>query len=106
MNTFNLHYASLHNDGDIPCFKFQTHSNMLDFIDEICIGKNGEKVWLIGKDNYTDIFISESHLSIQNFLEKKYTWQTTGDYFLQEYSSFKEAYKVALYMCEISPLCY
>ena len=104
---FNLHYASLDlGDNDIPCYGFKKHSHMVDFIDEKCINRKGEVVWLLAKNGSTDVFISESHLSIQDFLSKKYCWQTTGDYFLQEYPSFEEAYRVALDMAEISLLCY
>ena len=103
---FKLHYASLDLKGDIPCFEFKKHSDMIDFIDEKCINRNGKVVWLLAKRGFTDVFISESHISIQDFLENKYCWQTTGDYYLQEYSSFEEAYRVALDMAEISPRCY
>jgi len=106
MKNFKLHYASLDLQGDIPCFEFKKHSQMVDFIDEKCIGRNGQCVWLLAKNKETDIFISDSHLSIQNFLERLMTWQTMGDYFLQEYESFEEAYQVALDMVEESPLCY
>ena len=103
---FKLHYASLDLQGDIPCFEFKKHSDMIDFIDEKCINRNGQVVWLLAKEGFTDVFVSESHLSIQDFLNKKSVWQTTGNYFLQEYPSFQDAYKVALDMAEISPMCY
>lgn len=103
---FKLHYVSLKLQGDIPCFKFKKHSDMIDFIDEKCINRIGKVVWLLAKSDLKDVFVSESHISIQDFLKNKYCWQTTGDYFFQEYSSFEEAYKVALDMKEESPLCY
>lgn len=104
--TFNLHYASLNLQGDIPSFKFKKHSEMIDFIDEKCINRTGQVVWLLAKKDFSDVFISESHISIQDFLKNKSCWQTNGDYFLQEYPSFEEAYRVALDIAEISPLCY
>lgn len=104
---FKLHYANVDlRDSDIPCFEFKNHSRMVDFIDEKCINRHGEVVWLLAKEGFTDVFISESHLSIQNYLSKMACWQTTGNYFLQEYPSFEDAYRVALDMAEISPLCY
>ena len=109
MGNYRLHYASIEQgetDDDIPVFKFNTNRRMIDFIDEKCIGKSSSIVWLLAKENSNDIFISEKHLSIQDFLLKKYTWNTVGDYFLQEYKSYEEAYSVALSMVEISPLCY
>jgi len=104
--SFKLHYAEINSQTDIPCFEFKKHNQMIDFIDEHCINRNSQVVWLIAKDNFTDVFISENHLSIQNFLMTKYLWQTTGNYFLQEYESFEEAYGVALSIAENSELCY
>jgi len=104
---FKLHYASLDlGNNDIPCFEFQKHSQMVDFIDEKCINRNGQVVWLLAKKDSTDVFISECHLSIQDYFTRKYLWNISDDYFLQEYQSFEDAYRVALDMSEISPLCY
>ena len=103
---FKLHYASLDFKGDIPCFNFKKHSDMIDFIDEKCIGRSNQLVWLLAKNNSNDVFISDNHLSIQDYSTKKYLWNFPDEYFLQEYPSFEDAYKVALHMAEISPLCY
>lgn len=106
MKNFKLHYASLDLQGDIPCFEFKKHSQMVDFIDEKCINRNGQVVWLLAKNCSTDIFISENHHSIQDYFTNKNLWNVPDDYFLQEYPSFEDAYSVALDMAEISPLCY
>lgn len=103
---FKLHYSSLDLQGDIPCFEFKKHSDMIDFIDEKCINRNGKVIWLLAKKDSTDIFISENYLSIQDYLTRKYLWNISDDYFLQEYLSFEDAYRVALDMLEISPMCY
>jgi hypothetical protein len=78
----------------------------IDFIDQKCIGRSGECVWLISKLNTTDIFISESSLSIQDFMLRKYLWDIAGDYFLQEYASFEDAYHAAILINETSPMAY
>jgi hypothetical protein len=104
MKDYILYYAKT--DLDVPCFTFKKHSEMIDFIDEKCIGRNGQVVWLLAKEESTDVFVSESHLSIQDFLLSKYLWKTKGTYYLQEYPSFEDAYSVALGMAEISKLCY
>jgi hypothetical protein len=106
MENFRLHYAGIDLNGDIPCHEFKKYGQMIDFIDQKCIGRTGQVVWLVGKDHFMDVFVSESHLSIQDFLIKKYLWQTTGDYFLQEYPTYEDAFRVALDMVELSPLCY
>ena len=103
-----LHYAKLDLQGDIPCFEFNKHSKMVDFIDSKCVGRSGQCVWLIARDGTTDLFVSESHISIQEFLKTKPCWSAIGgDYHLHEYASFEEAYIVALNMIEgKSGLCY
>jgi hypothetical protein len=79
---------------------------MIDFIDEKCIRKTGKCVWLISKLDTTDIFISDSSLSIQDFMQRKYLWNIPGHYFLQEYASFEEAYHAAILINETSPMAY
>ena len=101
---FKLHYEKLNLQGDVPCFSFKKHSSMIDFIDEKCIRRGGEVVWLIAKEGLTDIFISDSQLSIQDFLEKKRCWKTPGDYFLLEYPSFEDAYEAAICIFREHPL--
>ena len=103
---FKLYYAELDLQGDIPCFEFKTHAQMIDFIDEKCINRSSQLVWLLGREDSSDIFISENHLSIQDFLKNKYLWNIRGEYFLQEYPSYEEAYGVALSMLETYHLCY
>lgn len=104
---YKLHYAPIDlGENDIPCYDFNSHKKMIDFIDKVCYGRGGDKVWLIAKDDLQDIFISESYITIQSFLHNMVGWKTIGSYYLQEYSSYEEAYKVALSMKEDSPLCY
>ena len=103
---YKLHYAAIDLEGDIPCFEFKKHAQMIDFIDQKCIGRSGECVWLISKLNTTDIFISKSSLSIQDFMQKKHLWIIPDHYFLQEYASFEEAYHAAILINETSPMAY
>jgi hypothetical protein len=99
MKKFKLYYTKLLKNAFFRTkMEFATHAQMIDYIDEQCI--NRKRVWLLYKRDCEDIFISESHLSIQNFLEKKMTWQTTGDYFLEEYETYREAYDRALEIIE------
>lgn len=99
MKKFKLYYIKLLNSVLFRTKKeLTTHAEMVDFIDEQCI--NRKKVWLLYKRDCNDVFISESHISIQDFLEKKMTWQTTGDYFLEEYETYRDAYNKALELIE------
>ena len=95
MKKFKLYYTKLlANCLFRTKSEFTTHKKMVDFIDEQCI--NRKCVWLLYKRDCDDVFISGSHLSIQDFLQKKMTWQTTGDYFLEEYETCRDAYQKAL----------
>ena len=99
MKKFKLYYIKLLNSVLFRTKKeFTTHAQMVDFIDEQCI--NRKNVWLLYKRDCEDIFISESHLSIQDFLQKKMTWQTTGDYFLEEYKTYRDACEKVLEIIE------
>jgi hypothetical protein len=103
---YKLHYASIDLEGDIPCFEFKKHAKMINFIDEKCIGRTSQCVWLIAKLKTTDIFISDSSLSIQDFIKSKHLWVIPDHYFLQEYASFEEAYHAAILINETSPMAY
>jgi len=105
MKGYKLHYADINEWSDIPCFEFDRFSQMINFIDEKCGGRK-DLVWLVTKGDTIESFISDSQLSIQDFLSNKSTWKTTGHFYLQEYSSFEDAHKVAFDMTEESPLCY
>lgn len=101
---YRLHFSELNQKGDIPCFEFKKHIQMVDFIDSKGIDKYGQQVYFLAKDDNKDIFISESYISIQDFLLKKSLFQTVGDYFLFECESYVEAYKLAMLMKEGSDL--
>ena len=98
MKKFKLHYAELSNHEDIPCLEFTTSKEMVDFIDSVCVEKNRSMIWLLACDHRADIFISENYFTIKNILKKMSTWKVPGDYYLQEYDSYQEAYIIALDM--------
>lgn len=99
MKNFKLYYTKLLKNSFFRTKnEFTTHAQMVDFIDEQCI--NRKCVWLLYKRDCDDVFISERHFSIQDFLQKKMTWQTPGDYFLEEYETYREAYDKALEIIE------
>jgi hypothetical protein len=104
---YRLHYSKIDaKNEDIPCFKFKKLASMIDFIDEHCIHRSGEVVWCLLRNELSDVFVSESQLSIQDFIQNKYCWNVRGDFHLFECDSFEEAYKIALASTEASALCY
>jgi hypothetical protein len=102
---YKLHYAELNLEGDIPCFEFKTIQKLIKFIDEKTFNPiNRNKVYLFVTEEQNHIFVTDKNI----FLICRIIPLFKGDriFFLQEYSSYEEAYAVALAMKEINPLCY
>jgi len=107
-----LHYAELNNQGDIPCIELTKIQFLNFFRDKFKF--NHDKVYIFTYDyedveDYAEVLVTSSMPHIYSFIQKN--WQEFDlmeieDYFLQEYPSYEEAYKVALSMKEVSPLCY
>lgn len=101
MKTINLHYAKVDLDNeDIPKFEFKSHFDLIQAVEFLCSDTDCNCVWLLSKENNSDIFISENHESIIDFLKNKSGWNEHADYFLQAYKTFNEAYEVALMIIE------
>jgi hypothetical protein len=117
---YELHYAILDLQKDIPTYQLQEGIELNAFL---LAHSNTECVYLISL--YDEIYVTDNILHIINFIgryaEKSnpmdlpkdviaYFDNLVGDtkvnLFVQEYNSFEEAYKVALDMQEIKPLCY
>ncbi len=82
-------------DKDIQKHGFNTHAQMIDFIDEKTYMRRNQCVWVVSKDDLEDVFVSKNALSIQDFLEKKSLWKTKGVFHLFECESLHEAYDLA-----------
>lgn len=66
---------------------------------------------LVPKDYLSDeIFITSNYFElfriVQSYFDNKSIKKYIGDIHLFEFSNFEDAYKVALYMREVNPLCY
>jgi len=108
---YKLHYAKLNLQGDIPFMVFKTWRARLSFImDKIIIPQ--KRVYLLSISRiendltvFDNVYVFDSYHCVRFLNDKKYN--SPYDVFsLHEYSSYEEAYKVALDMKEISPLCY
>lgn len=110
-----LHYAALNNDGDVQKLEFSSKKKRLDILTDKIIGING-KVFLLaidvpdgdGSNKYFQIYIFEKW---QNFFVDKgngspFFSNPLYEMHLHEYSSYEDAYLVALNMREANPLCY
>jgi|GEM_PF-3925348 len=104
---YELHYASLEQEGNIPVYGFETFDKLVDFsIDKAMINK-GRSVYLISKDFHTACpFVTDNPNDIPYILTKMPSMGFKSATFIQEYKSFEEAYKVALLITEKRPLCY
>jgi hypothetical protein len=121
---YKLHYSKLNDYSDIPCYVKESSLELNGFI--LAESDTGEeKVFVLGIGD--DCFVSDSIISICQFISYKLPYTVMGepvksivkeiidsinqpladfDIFLQEYSSYEEAYKVALAWKEDSELCY
>ena len=105
-----LHYAELNNDGDIPCLNFKNKLDFTDFLHSKALTEDRVYVFAFEfpeSDGKQEVFVTEDLTMISVIMQNCYDLiQTENKFFLQEYSSFEEAYKVALDMQETSELCY
>lgn len=121
---YKLHYASIECQEDIPCFEFETFDELKNHILSILFGSDEScfnRVYLftyeeiVNNKNGIDgaILIEDNVGVLTHYLQCMEIEGLEGSlkdlfhtYYLQEYSSYEEAYKVALSMREQSPLCY
>lgn len=103
---YTLSYSKITSKSVINKIDIKKHSQLIDFIDEMTIGRKGQCIWVIAKDGLSDVFVSDSALNIQFFIEKMPLFRTVGNYYLFECESFEDAYKLATDMNEQHPMCY
>ena len=107
---YKIHYAKLDLQGDIPCLEFPSIEKVRSFITSIVypLKMVNEKVYVIAIQD--EVIVTENGLFIEELfdgnLNSVYPYNEGEDIFIQEYPCYEEAYKVALYMKEVSPLCY
>jgi hypothetical protein len=106
---YELHYAKLDLQGEIPCYEFQRFQDLINWIfDKYDEFTKYNMVFLMAAEgeNFDEVLIGEDIGIIVEQMEVISEYLDQYKYFLQEYSSYEEAYKVALSMKETSALCY
>ncbi len=102
-----VHYAGLELTADIPELVFNTKKSFINWLTDMLYSKK-DVVYLVCIQD--DIFVSENKQMICNLFENPltavYPYYEDTPIFIQEYSSYEDAYDVALDMKEESPLCY
>jgi len=107
---YELHYAHIELTNEIPCLIFHKKSDLVAWVD-LKLGDDWTEspkiVYLVCMEGfiYDEVFVSDDKMLVLSFIEDhighdQFTW------FLQEYKSYEEAYKVALSMQETKPNCY
>ena len=108
MEKIILHYAELNNEGDIPCLEFNTVDEFSNFLSKV----TEDIVYVFAfefpdTDGKQEVFVTEDLTMVSVIMRNCFELITTDNkFFLQEYPSFEDAYKVALDMQETSELCY
>ena len=108
MKTFSLNYFKC-NETKLNYNEGLVFENLYFICDNLMVN---EVVYLLSVGD--DVFISEDDEIIKSILKMFYNEQSFVDHyereiqdiFIQEYSSYEEAYKVALSIKETSKLCY
>lgn len=108
---YKLHYAKLDlGEQDIPCIEFSTNKKRMQYVSDIIYAKSEQVVFLLAFEDEIDdsIYIGDNVMTFEFlwFMPEDEIESFAKNAYLQEYASYEEAYKVALDMKEISPLCY
>ncbi len=108
---YELHHAPIDlGFNDIPCLKFNSKEFLSNAIEDALDKDDGQKVYLLTIENYfgedSSVFIDDKQENIFHFFCANMNTPTAKKVFLQEYTSYEEAYNVALTMKEGNQLCY
>jgi hypothetical protein len=128
---YQLHYASLELTGDIPCINLENqeeliyqlnghsedplpHERLIPWVKTPFFGRINKReesiVYLCSIETPPSedgvILVDSKPENILAFVSSHTNTPTLKKIFLQEYSSYEEAYKVALNIKEVNPLCF
>ena len=107
MSKYILNFAELNSDADVDAISFTSATKRASFIAERVIGSKPERVFtlVVSYDdndyNACDVYVFDKWTCIKEVVQQR--WKS---FWLFEWSSYEDAYKNALDMKEVSPLCY
>ena len=112
MTRNKLHYAKLETQGDIPCYELigmkQVRNFVAQILDQHPTGTAENMVYLVAIQD--DVFVTQNCQFITELFDCKlnsvYPFFENENIFIQEYSSYEEAYRVALDIKEEINICY
>lgn len=90
-------------EGDVIILKFHTISELCEYLEEL---DKFDCIWLATEDGGDgEILITENLKKLINAVKNSH-FNIDKDFFVQEYQTYEDAYRVALDMREINPKCY
>jgi hypothetical protein len=109
MGKYKLNFSELNSNSDVECLEFTSAKKRSAFIADRVIGSiynDPKKVFTLivkysDNDERDDVYVFDKWECID--LVVKQSWE---EFWLFEWDSYEEAYKNALDLKEISPLCY
>ena len=100
----NLHLAIQEKDAQL--LKFNDNSSIIKFLETL---KNHDCIWLICDDNNDgEIIITENLHTVLEAISMNQFGAFFGEqnFYIQQYTNYEDAYKVALNIREVNPKCY
>ena len=106
MSKYILYFSELNSDSDVNKLEFTSAKKRESFIAERVIGINPKRVFTLilkysERDEDLDVYVFENWSCIKDIVSSK--WKI---FWLFEWESYEDAYKNALDLKEVSPLCY
>ena len=94
-------------DGDVEVIKFNTQTELCEYLKEL---DRFDCIWLATEDGEKgEILITENLQTLISAVKNSHfnlLWNSPQNFFVQEYQTYEDAYKVALDMREPNPKCY
>ena len=106
MSKYKLNFSELNSNSDVEHLEFTSAKKRASFIADRVISNNPKRVFTFivkysDNDEHSDVYVFENWSCIQSIVETR--WK---EFWLFEWESYEDAYKNALDLKEVSPLCY
>lgn len=107
MSKYILNFSQLNSDADLEAISFTSAKKRANYIAERVIGIKPERVFTLvisyddNDNDACDVYVFDEWICIQNVVTSR--WKS---FWLFEWSSYEDAYKNALDLKEVNPMCY
>jgi len=106
MSKYKLNFSKLNSTSDVECLEFTSAKKRASFIADRVIATRPNRVFTFvvkytDNDEDSDVYVFDSWSCIASIAGDG--WK---DFWLFEWESYEDAYKNALDLKEVSPLCY